>query len=90
MRMLNIFDWAMIGVILWIVALPFTLGMFVVFTVFPASERSNIWVITGGFFVGALVTGMMILGCKMVSRRWPWEHAYPDPKPPKDSKPPKQ
>jgi hypothetical protein len=90
MRKLNYFDWAMIGVTLWFVALPFTLGFSVVLTIFPASERSNIWVITGGCFLGTLITGMMILGCKMILGRWPWEYAYTTPERPEDSKPPKR
>ena len=87
--MLDVFEWAIIGLVLWIVALPMTLSIFFVITIFPP-EEVNIWLITGGFFLGALVTGSMVLGCKMVSGKWPWEYVYPRPEPRKDSKSPKQ
>lgn len=87
--MLDYFEWAVIGLVLWIVALPFTLSIFFIITIVPP-EKVTIWMVIGGFAGGGLITGLMILGCKGISKKWPWEYVYPRPKPPRDSKPPKQ
>lgn len=89
MRGLDYFEWAIVGLVLWIVALPMTLSIFFVVTIVPPS-KVTIWMIVGGFLGGAAITVMMILGCKMISRKWPWDYVYPRTKPLKDSKPAKQ
>ncbi len=87
-RMLDVFEWAIVGLVLWIVALPITLSIFFVLTIVPPSQV-NIWMVLAGLLGGGVITGMMILGCKTFSGKWPWEYVYPRQEPQKDSKPPK-
>ena len=81
-RKLDYYEWLIVGLVLWIVALPFTLSIFFVITIVPRSELT-VWMIVVGFLGGALVTGMMIVGCRVVSGKWPWEYVYPQQEPPK-------
>ncbi len=78
MRLFDVFVWScVIGMALWIVAFPFTLTIFFFFMVFPRTEGNAVWLLTGGIVTGFLVNVLMIVGCKAILGKWPWQYLDP-------------
>ncbi len=74
----DIFVWAcVIGIVLWIIAFPFTLTIFFFFMAFPRTEQNGVWLLTGGLVTGALLNILMIVGWRAILGKWPWQYFEP-------------